>query len=211
MSDLEELTAKVRANFEGRTDKDERIQDALREGCEELSWEDWGALWVIDDSLTLSSSIDLPSDVEQLLAVLHPETPWYEIEIISPVEGVRILGSAVRYPAKCYRVENKLYFPPGVSEEGDKLRILYRRRLQFDKDGNLNVEKFKHLLVLFASAMVFESIEHGTTTANRWWALYERARDRMQESERMSGVKRRIIEEFRGVDPIIYERDKAWW
>jgi hypothetical protein len=215
------LESQIVLNLEGRVDLGNVITGALADACEELSSYRWRELVERDVSISTTAGvhyITLPADVDEVLSVwLYVTTPSAQrrqVELISEAEAHSRSRECEggSEPTACYREGQKLYFLPEPSSVWT-VKLIYRAFLTVDS-GAASADGFDGLLIAYATAQVYESIEHGKETASRWWSIYNRRLQRKQRSQETTGedhrAELRLRNEKRGYTPRFSIPGRNW-
>ena len=220
-STREQLRAKVRLNVQSRTDLDSQIDAALNNACEELSRMAWRELVARSASTSTTADtqyVSLPVDLEELLAVQFVnDTQSYAPALWTKAEAEGRYPVADAFasgpPAGCYREGSLLYFVP-VPDDDLVVRVHYRAMLTLGSGAGDAVSSagFDSLLVAFATAEVFESLEHAKDTAGRWWGIFRSRTAQKRSSQWVTGEVRKVDTRLSAdVDPRRGNPEVVWW
>lgn len=217
------FVARVTENLQGRSDLATAIGNALDDACVEISQLRWDELVTRSTSLDTvagTASVTLPSDLMELLNVaIVDDTSSYNVPIRAraDAEDIYPVGEefpSTTYPAMCYREGLTLYFVPTPSSAHD-LRITYRPALVFTgATPAISAAGFDNIIIAYATAQVFESIEHGDRTAERWWRIYHRRLEAKRNIQQSGAVREKIdtrLECDGAPDPRIKDPTIVWW
>ena len=177
----------------------------------------WKELLARDATQTMATDaqyITLPTDVEELKQVqIEDDTSSYEIAILGKADAERAYPLAdentTAEPEACYREDTLLFFVPSPNT-ALKVRLSYRAKVSetAPDDG------FDNLIIAFATAEVFETIEHGRESADRWWRRFDRRLNRKRDSEHNDGERKRVDLRYHrapgGARGIVTARDGAY-
>jgi hypothetical protein len=121
----------------------------------------------------------------------------YNLEVWPDAEAERVYPAADvadgAQPMAAYRDGSSLRLVPSPSEVWT-VRLRYRAKLSMSSGGTDEISSagFDTLLVAYASAWAFESIERGSESANRWWGIYARAVQAKRRSQGNTGEANRV-------------------
>jgi hypothetical protein len=211
----------------GRTDLTAVIDTGIDHACEDLSLYEWRELRERNSTLVMTPSqqyVDLSplTDLGELRRVLYlnstqsyplPIWTWEDAEKKFPADDQ--MGNPTTNPTACYREGMRLYLVPTPSVSYN-LRLFYRGKLSVGAQASdvLSVDGFDSLVVAWATAEVFESLELGEKSAARWWGIFERRRQLKMVSQRTgSGEVRRVDTGIpdQNSDPRIRDPRISWW
>jgi hypothetical protein len=214
-------------NLGGRSSLLAQVDVAINNACEELTRYEWRELRERSSSLAMTANqqtVDMTTvtDLEELKRVIYlngtlsyplPIWTWEEAE--SRYAAADQQNNPTTDPVACYREGLLLYLVP-VPSVTYNLRLFYRAKLTVGAAGTAAVSAsgFDSLIVAWATAEVMESIEHGTKSAARWWAIYNsRLKQKMQSQRMGSGEVRRVDTGIPDQDPDPRIRDPriSWW
>ena len=219
-STLASLKLRVQSNLQGRDDLTSEISYAIDDACEELSHAFWRSLVTRDSTTSTVSgtqSIALPSDCEEVLRVqIVDNSSSYEVELLTKADVETRYPVADEFssgtPAAVYREGSSLYFGP-MPDAAYVVRVSYRAALSV-ASGSISYDGFDPLVVAYATAQVFESIEHGTVSATRWWAVYKRRLARKSESQVTTGTRDKMDTRLPNTiapNPRLQDPTIVWW
>jgi hypothetical protein len=217
------LREQVRRNISSRDDLDEVINSGIDHACEELSSHEWPELLARDATVALVAStqyITPASDVGVIHSVqIQDSSSSYNVPLLTRAEAERRYPladlSSGASPAAAFREGARLYFVP-MPNEALTVRLLYDAALSIgaDDDDTVSVAGFDSLIVAYATAEAFESIEHGKESADRWWRITQRRLDaklrRKGHEHVLEGVDLRMGDP-QLVDPRIRNPEIVWW
>ena len=217
------LRAKVVVNLEGRTDLTTAINTALDDACEDLSTYAWKELDARDSSTSTTAEVQyitLPSAVATgaiLSVFLVDDTNSYPVPLRSRAVVEALYPVADEFssgkPHYCYQEGSKLYFAP-MPNSVLVVRIIYKALLAIATAdaSQISAAGFDSLVVAYATAEVFESIEHGKETASRWWSVYNSRLRRKLLSQGSTGEENMVDTRLDSSPPLPRDPSTvAWW
>jgi len=147
-----------------------------------------------------SGLIAINEDADTLTVLLGNGTRSYNVPLWAKHEAERRYPAAdvfpVGSPEGCYREGDRLYFVP-CPDVAWTVRVAYRAALVLSTSeespyGTMSAEGFNSLLVAYATAEVFEALEHGDRSAERWWRIFHRRVVRKRLSQASTGVEYKV-------------------
>jgi hypothetical protein len=200
------------------------LDECLDEACEELTrmeWRELAAKSTAESTVADVQYVDLPDDLEEILrpVQLVDATRSYEVPVGSRVYVEGIYPVADQFPSGdpslCYRDGNKLYFAP-VPNQAWVVKVWYRAKLTLgpDEADTLSAAGFDSLVVAYATARFYESLDRAKQSAEQWWSLFLRRVKRKRLSQRTTGEQLHVdsgLPEDRPRDPSAYDPRIVSW